>query len=422
MEYNKGLRFKFQLPPSISEENTYLDIKLNAIDEQTQKSHIVEAHKVIIKLYIPFIADFFKESGSVFSDEQNGVVTFNVPNLNAFIYLMDILYRRENKKLYNWKLELEILKIINKFGIEIDILSVFENISVPPEGFDKLMEIINLFKLDKNIKAQIVIRNILPDIMNANILSIKDKITEAFSYPSIICQTDVKEVKIINMFYNEKTIYDECCVESLSADKTGKFYVLSVIDEKKKKKLLIYYSNGYKFNEIELQKQNGVYMAIMSSLDNYIAYESHIYDFNGKIIATLGKINKGKFSYDDHYFCYKSRIKNKLFILDLTTNDTNEITVENEIFDFDLSSTNILAISTKSKIKFYDLTTFQLEDEIDYEYVVSMSWFPYENILAMSDEEQIIIYDYNNSLPYYFKISCDKIQYSYDKNYLLLFV
>src|SRR5579875_1235481 len=375
MEYNKGLRFKFQLPPSISEENTYLDIKLNAIDEQTQKSHIVEAHKVIIKLYIPFIADFFKESGSVFSDEQNGVVTFNVPNLNAFIYLMDILYRRENKKLYNWKLELEILKIINKFGIQIDELSVFENISVPPEGFDKLIDVVNIFMLDENIKIQVIIRNILPDIMNANILSIKDKILKAFTYPSIICQTELKEVKIINMFYNEKTVYDECCVESLSTDKTGKFYVFSVKDEKKKKKLLIYYSNGYKFNEIDLPKQNEVYMAIMSSLDNYIAYETKIYDFNGRVIVTTGKIKIGKFSHDDRYFCYKSRIKNKLFILDLTSNDTNEITLQDEILDFDISLTNILAIST-SNVKFYDLTTLQLVDEADYESVVSMSWYP----------------------------------------------
>src|SRR4029077_2286331 len=151
-------------------ENLYIDLEKKCYTDVTiilrdnNKNRYIDVHKCVLGCslkYFDCIFNFGKER------DQN-CIEINVDDVAAAYDLILSLYGKEI--IYaNWKYTLNMFKCRNFFGLDNE-KSLLYNLQVPPEGFNLLVEVIDLFDFDKKLLS-IIKRNIPKDYILEDVLS-----------------------------------------------------------------------------------------------------------------------------------------------------------------------------------------------------------------------------------------------------------
>lgn len=127
------------------QNNTYTDLTLILSDETMKIS--VNVHKIILSI----ANTYFKKLFSTFKEKQQNEITITVSNAHvAYDIIMSFYGQTTNTaNLPKWYHALEMYKCRNFFGMEQDIRQL-NNLVVPEEGFETLLDVIDLIGYNDN--------------------------------------------------------------------------------------------------------------------------------------------------------------------------------------------------------------------------------------------------------------------------------
>src|SRR5437763_3044207 len=157
-------------------ENLYADLEKKCYTDTTiilrdnNKNRSIDVHKCVLGCSLKYFDCIFN-----FGKEKNqNCIEINVDDVDATYDLILSFYGREI--IYtNWRYTLNMFKCRNFFGLDNN-QSLLYDLKVPPEGFNLLVEVIDLFDIDKKllhvIKKNIPNDCILEDFLDSEAIQI----------------------------------------------------------------------------------------------------------------------------------------------------------------------------------------------------------------------------------------------------------
>ncbi|AEQ60458.1 hypothetical protein [Acanthamoeba polyphaga mimivirus] len=192
----------------LAQNNLFTDITIILKDESNEI--MLNLHKNII--YSSCI--FFEKLLTSFKEKESSKIILNVPNA---IIVNDIIWDFYGQKIKShnypeWKYFIESYKCFDYFGMNTDKEKLYKLI-VEPDGFDELMDFIDLIGYDENAIG--LIFNNLPDDYDLSKFS-HELLTEMLSmYKKNLVQiTTRNEIIVLNDFFDGTIRSTEHCINS----------------------------------------------------------------------------------------------------------------------------------------------------------------------------------------------------------------
>lgn len=183
---------------SLVKNNLYVDLILILKDDQNETEIVINLHKNI--LFSNCI--YFKKLLTSCKEKILNKIYIKVPNVYVAHDIIMSFYKHDVNKgnLPKWKHVLESIKCYDYFGLEFNIRQLLHNLDIPEEGFELLLEVINLIEIEEDFLCYLVHKN-LPkkyDLSNLSKKLINKIITIERSY-RLIC-SDYDKIVMFNIF------------------------------------------------------------------------------------------------------------------------------------------------------------------------------------------------------------------------------
>ncbi|AVG46649.1 BTB POZ domain and WD-repeat [Acanthamoeba polyphaga mimivirus] len=157
------------------EDNVFSDVTLEITDNS--KTICIKAHKSI--LYTS--CDYFRKLLTGFKEANSDIVKIPIGNANVFHDIVMSFYgiNKIHDDTLDWKYFLELCKCQDFLGLKIDIDTLI-NLKVPSEGFELLLDIVDLIGYKKKL-IKLIVDNLPTEYDLSNFpIELLDKISEMF--------------------------------------------------------------------------------------------------------------------------------------------------------------------------------------------------------------------------------------------------